>query len=776
MIIRYFLTFVLFLSFYSLTLSQNPFERSYISEDDNVYPIDFIAAENGGYYMMYLINGMEAERDTFLGVSSLDEKGSENWSRQYTISDTISISMLGGQIREKENGNLILYLNLDTLNNAAMYAELTSTGLVEDAWINNSERESDFESVLNISGDDTYILNNVDTNTSASFNIISRTGSLTNWAKNFSRPDTFLIADSERVVDLKESIDGNHLVLGESRLSPFLEGKNGGFLMKMDTDGVIIWSRSFTSLNDELVSFNVKRVEELSDSSLIVVGYETSGIVPLTSGFAMLFTKDGEFIWRRNFNVKTGLFNTVVEDMVLSEDKSQIVVSGYSQEDAPLLLRTPYLLSMNLDGSINWTQEYTQSLDFDFALQKLVNVEGGFYGIGGIMRESVLDPNYGLKIISTDDEGATLCHVPNMDATSFADTLMTDTMLFEVNNIAFTLDSLDLEVGIYSGFNLTTLTLENFNFCPDEPIIATIDATTEGASMYAWSTGESTPTITVNEEGVYMVTVTINEEICYSLCDSSVVAVYDLPTVNILQDITNFCADGSVRLIAQAQAEAGVQSISWSTGSSDPFIDVNDNQSYTVTVVDNCGETASATATANFPVLIESVTIGIDTTGFCEMDSLILFATATPGEATGYTWSNGTSGQSTLDIAPGTFSVTVTDFCLDQYTAELEVTKADLPNCNENCLLFPNVIVPNSEEELNKSFRPIEVCNPNPDAYSLSVFNRWGQKVFETSEIEDGWNGIYNEQPQPGAVYVYYAKYTVDGIEQEAKGDFTLLR
>jgi trimeric autotransporter adhesin len=57
------------------------------------------------------------------------------------------------------------------------------------------------------------------------------------------------------------------------------------------------------------------------------------------------------------------------------------------------------------------------------------------------------------------------------------------------------------------------------------------------------------------------------------------------------------------------------------------------------------------------------------------------------------------------------------------------------------------------------------------------VFNQWGEKVFETSEIQGTWDGKYKSKPQPVGVYVYVVAATlVDGTKVTKKGTFNLVR
>jgi gliding motility-associated-like protein len=57
------------------------------------------------------------------------------------------------------------------------------------------------------------------------------------------------------------------------------------------------------------------------------------------------------------------------------------------------------------------------------------------------------------------------------------------------------------------------------------------------------------------------------------------------------------------------------------------------------------------------------------------------------------------------------------------------------------------------------------------------IFNRWGTKVFETSDIDQGWNGQFNGSPQPMGVYVYMIEaYTNTGRRFYKQGNVTLIR
>jgi gliding motility-associated-like protein len=63
------------------------------------------------------------------------------------------------------------------------------------------------------------------------------------------------------------------------------------------------------------------------------------------------------------------------------------------------------------------------------------------------------------------------------------------------------------------------------------------------------------------------------------------------------------------------------------------------------------------------------------------------------------------------------------------------------------------------------------------ESLTFSIYNRYGQEVFFTSEKTEGWDGTHNSNPVNPGVFVYYIKATMlDGTIQELKGNVTLIR
>jgi gliding motility-associated-like protein len=59
----------------------------------------------------------------------------------------------------------------------------------------------------------------------------------------------------------------------------------------------------------------------------------------------------------------------------------------------------------------------------------------------------------------------------------------------------------------------------------------------------------------------------------------------------------------------------------------------------------------------------------------------------------------------------------------------------------------------------------------------FSIYDRWGEKVFEATNISECWDGTYRGQPMNPAVFVYYLNATLlTGETITKKGNITLVK
>lgn len=99
---------------------------------------------------------------------------------------------------------------------------------------------------------------------------------------------------------------------------------------------------------------------------------------------------------------------------------------------------------------------------------------------------------------------------------------------------------------------------------------------------------------------------------------------------------------------------------------------------------------------------------------------------------------------------------------------------------NKSCAVQgSNIQVPNavSPSGKNRSFRPIIVFSRSIFSYSMLIFDRYGQQIFEANDLYDAWDGTKNGQPLKMGMYVYLIRFQApDGTWIERRGTVMLVR
>ncbi len=91
----------------------------------------------------------------------------------------------------------------------------------------------------------------------------------------------------------------------------------------------------------------------------------------------------------------------------------------------------------------------------------------------------------------------------------------------------------------------------------------------------------------------------------------------------------------------------------------------------------------------------------------------------------------------------------------------------------ENNLFVPNAFSPNGDGNNDTLF----VRGQNIKELHFYVYDRWGEKVFETINIDEGWDGTFRGEKMENAVFAYYLTLTyTDGKSETKKGNVSLIR
>lgn len=166
------------------------------------------------------------------------------------------------------------------------------------------------------------------------------------------------------------------------------------------------------------------------------------------------------------------------------------------------------------------------------------------------------------------------------------------------------------------------------------------------------------------------------------------------------------------------------------------------------------------------------VSLGPDT-GLCLHGAPLLLRNmqAPPVASYQQRWSTGETTPEIRVVHPGIYSLTVS-------AAPLGCSTTETITVHKDCYIdIPNAFTPNGDG-VNDFFFPRQLLSRKVTRFRMQLFNRWGQQVFNTTaSAGHGWDGRFNDQPQPQGVYIYQIEVTIDGIHEERyEGNVTLVR
>ncbi|HKC67914.1 MAG TPA: gliding motility-associated C-terminal domain-containing protein, partial [Bacteroidia bacterium] len=102
-------------------------------------------------------------------------------------------------------------------------------------------------------------------------------------------------------------------------------------------------------------------------------------------------------------------------------------------------------------------------------------------------------------------------------------------------------------------------------------------------------------------------------------------------------------------------------------------------------------------------------------------------------------------------------------------------TNVQIPNA-----FTPNPGGPSADGVFDPTSHDNDIFHPNVSGlktYELDIFNRWGELLFVTKDINVGWDGYYKGKLCEQGTYIWKIRGTsIDGLTIDKAGDLTLLR
>jgi len=325
------------------------------------------------------------------------------------------------------------------------------------------------------------------------------------------------------------------------------------------------------------------------------------------------------------------------------------------------------------------------------------------------------------------------------------------------------------------------IVVDSANTCEGVPTILTAS----GANSYIWSTGDTAATIMVSGSianySVIGITGTCSDTAIAS------VTTFPPPTISFTADTLTGCNTFSSTFTADTTGNAGA-TFSWNLGEGASGSGINPTHIYsqpgchTVILTASFGQGCSTTDSISCMIKVFSMPKSSFNFAPVEIDLLdpTAYFTNTSTDATLWLWDFGDSTNSInqhpdhtfsdVGIYPVTLYSSTINGCKDSVTADIEVKDIITQ-------YIPNAFTPNKNDR-NDVFN-IRAYGISPDNYELLIFDRWGNQIFKTQDMNIGWNGAKNNigEVLQMNTYVYHLNYKeLTGKKRSLIGHITLIR
>ncbi len=199
------------------------------------------------------------------------------------------------------------------------------------------------------------------------------------------------------------------------------------------------------------------------------------------------------------------------------------------------------------------------------------------------------------------------------------------------------------------------------------------------------------------------------------------------------------------------------------TGETTQDITVSEAGTYTVTYEKDCDIYTDSVLVITDPDLLSTIDLGADQI-LCDLlggEITLNVNTDLPN----YLWNTGDTSQSVIITHSGTYWVTSETLC-KTISDTINITNCEV-------MTLPNAFSPN-QDGFNDVLQVL--CSECEQFISLTIYNRWGEVIFNVSNYDQGWDGKYLNEDMPIGSYAYILRYNEDEIPGIQQGNITLIR
>lgn len=602
------------------------------------------------------------------------------------------------------------------------------------------------------------------------------------WAKQFG--NSSFINSGSNIADVKCDLQNNIYLVGNFRGtcdfdpgsgSDSLRGKSlgDGFIAKLDAAGNFVWARQIANTSNDYYQNAVSRGIDIDANNNVYTTGDFNGTFDFDPGtnthiltsagidwYILKLNEQGDFVW---VDVFGGNENETGADIAVDNDGNVYAVGsiGHTADMDPgpavypITTRFKYgaavLTKVNPNGGFIYAVPFQSVDDYSSAVTRRMVVDGSqnIYIAGSLGGTVDFDPGPNVyPLTGVRGEVPLIFKLSKCRNVTAANLNISACSSYKLNNEIF--DS----SGTY------TRTIPNAAGCDS---VITLHLTInkkftqqtmticEGNSFFAGGTNQT-------KSGIYKDTLRTLLN-CDSIVTTTLI-VNPNPLPNLGPD-RDLCA-GTETVINPGSFAKYL----WQDMSTSSDFTVTTPGVYWVEVTNsfNCSskDTFVVRSILSSPV---NFLKGVDS--ICSYESLEIVPTHTYSS---YQWSSGANEAKITVQQPGTYWLMVKDINGCSGTDTITVFSKQ---CMHGAYV-PNAFTPNGDG-LNDVFKPL--IFGKIEQYYFAVYNQWGVRVFQSSELKDGWNGTVAGEPQQISVFVWTCTYKLEGSQpKKIKGTVTLIR
>ncbi|HVT86965.1 MAG TPA: gliding motility-associated C-terminal domain-containing protein [Chitinophagaceae bacterium] len=582
-----------------------------------------------------------------------------------------------------------------------------------------------------------------------------------------------------------QTTDGGYIFLGGSYSNDGdVSGNHGGldlWIVKLDVTGNIQWQNSYGGSSDD----KVDNIQQTSDGGYIVASYSNSidgdfvGNHGNDDACLLKLDATGNIQWHRDYGGSKPEQPTII---IQTNDGGYLFATNTESYDGDVIvphqMQDLWIVKLDPTGNIQWQKCFGGNAGEE--AQSVAQTNDGGYIIGAISFSTDIAGAHGgedgwvLKIDGSGNLQWTKC-LGGSGWDQITSVKQTPDFGYVV---AGATNSSDGDVCLNNGdYDFWLVKLDN-------------SGTIEWQKTYGGSNSDMGSGFVPTTDGGFIMagqTLSNDGDVVgnHGNRDAWVLKV-NFPgvplvaKVSIISNATTICKGKAVEFIATPVLGGQSPSYQWQVNG---IPTGNNSNSFAINTLNdgdvvNCVLESSLTCIDTPRAVSNNIVINIDPsqapvnflppdTAKCSFGTINIEATQVFNS---YLWSNNDTTASIAIKDPGVYWLQVrnNNDCIGRDTIVVKLN---------DCLYgfyIPNAFTPNGDGK-NDLFRP-QIFG-DLTQYKFTIYNRWGQIVFETTELNKGWDGTINGQMQNSGVYVWECTYELDGVNKNLKkGTVMLIR